>query len=185
MSKKSNCASHHYGCKRSKVPSVFVFCAAAACRRTRNDVSTTRKASLSLAASGFSLLPWQQLPLPARVGLPVFIHFCLHAQEESQRALFTLPYMGFFLINKGHRASPDAEKISMNTSTNTYGSVQHVRACTTQHTLTHTRVPVPWLFKAFQTSPICTQLSPLTVRWNVNGYAIRGGFQGSVQQMIK
>lgn len=137
--KKSNCASHHYGCKHSKVPSIFVFYVAAAFQRTRNDVSRTRKASLSLAASGFSLLSWQQLPLPARVGLPVFIHFCLHAQEESQRALFTLPYMGFFFINKGHRASPIAEKISMNTSTNTYGSVQHVRACTTQHTLAHTR----------------------------------------------
>lgn len=69
----------------------------AAAASTRNDVKTMREASLSLAASGFSLLPWQQQqPLPARVGLPVFIHFCVHAPEELQSAMFTLPYMGFY-----------------------------------------------------------------------------------------
>lgn len=52
------------------------------------------KASLSLAASGFGLLPWQQLPLPASVGLPVFIHLCARAPEDFHSAVFTFPYMG-------------------------------------------------------------------------------------------
>lgn len=50
--------------------------------------------SLSITASGFGLLPWQQLPLPASTGLPVFIHFCVQTPEELQRVVFTLPYMG-------------------------------------------------------------------------------------------
>lgn len=60
-----------------------------------------RRESLSLAASGFSSLPWQQLPLPARAGLPVFIHFCVHTPELTKRRVYITIYGGLGTMGTG------------------------------------------------------------------------------------
>lgn len=85
-----------------RTSSVFFFCTVSAlqlrrCSRSVLEMTSRQcKRRISLSDSGFSLLPWQQLPLPARVSLPVFIHFCVYAPEALRSTVFTLPYMGFY-----------------------------------------------------------------------------------------
>lgn len=122
--------------------------------------------------------------LPEWVFLCSFIFVCTLKRSHSVLCLHCHIWGGFY--QQRAQGFPRCRK-------NLHEHIhKHIFVCATcacahspTHTHTHERVPVPRLFKAFQTSPICTQLSPLTVRWNVNGYAITGGFQGSVQQMIK
>lgn len=118
--------------------------------RTRNDVKTVRKARLSLylshrTALSFSLLPWQQLPLPARVGLAVFIQFCV-LTEELRNVVFTLPYKGFY--EQWAQGFPQSQ-------INTINGV-HTHTHNTHTALCHTP------YQAFQTAPIFLQLSLLS-----------------------
>ncbi len=103
------------------------------------------------------------------MGLPVFIHFCVHASEELRRAVFTLPYMGFY--EQWAQGFPQSQ---INTINDVYTHTQSVHMCMHMplhtHTLTQTALcHAP--YQAFKTSPICAQLSPLSVKWNVNVHA--------------
>ena len=150
LAKHSLCLLSFF-CKPSKLPSIFVFSACAlqllpssilemTSRQWERRVSLSLSLSLSpsVAASGFSLLPWQQLPLPASVGLPVFIHFCVHAPEELRSALFTLPYMGFY--EQWAQGFPRSQINTINdvhTHTHTHSWYTHAQHT---HTYTHTAV---------------------------------------------
>lgn len=109
------------------------------------------------------------------------VHSFLCARSRGVTKALCLHCHIWGFMNKGHRASPDVKKRPWTVSTHTVST--HVHAHTQIHK--HTHSPVSCSFKALKTSPICTQLSPLTVQWSVNGYATREGFQGTVKQMIK